>query len=151
MDEIKREMTFEEEAGLYRTEAGWILAEEKPGAEPPFVNNVLRRGLRLIKLALERIDFLKLDVDYYKLKLENLPQNGWISVKDRLPDVEGFYLTYTPDGNWSGVLHYSVKYQAFNTYDTLTPEEAQVVKLTDITHWMPLPEPPKEDEDAKAD
>lgn len=129
MDEIKRELTFEEEADLYRTEVGWILAEEKPGAEPPFVNNVLRRGLRLIKLALERIDFLKLDVDYYKFKLEKLPQNGWISVKDRLPEKSGTYIVHSgAGGRWNG-RSLSMK----------------------VSNWMPLPEPPKEDEDAKAD
>lgn len=75
-------------------------------------------------------------IDY----LRTMPQNRWISVKDRLPEIGKSVLIYYP--KWDG-------------------DEIQVAKLEDdgmmfdicgefnigtgaITHWMPLPEPPKE-------
>lgn len=68
------------------------------------------------------------------------PVNQWISVKERLPEIEKSVLIYYP--KWDG-------------------DEIQVAKLEGdgmmfdicgefnigtgvITHWMPLPEPPKD-------
>lgn len=68
---------------------------------------------------------------------------GWISVKDRLPKIDGQYLVYTECGdmfnaefdrdcgefgNWHGYYH--------PDWD----------KYEGITHWMPLPELPKDGE-----
>ena len=70
------------------------------------------------------------------------PVNQWISVKDRLPEIGKSVLVYYP--KWDG-------------------DEIQVAKLEDdgmmfdicgefnigtgvITHWMPLPKPPKDGE-----
>ena len=73
----------------------------------------------------------------------------WISVKDRLPvqphnrvDEQGRYW-FTPDidcivydGKIVFAAHYSFQNKSFWYSDTLHP-------LKNITHWMPLPEPPK--------
>jgi len=92
---------------------------------------------------------------------EQKTAGGWISVEDRLPeggfagnliyDTEGQieickgYCTFTgPDGSKEyfpdtqfvfNLLHNEVK-------ETKTPDLAD---YTHITHWMPCPEPPKED------
>lgn len=47
----------------------------------------------------------------------------WISVKDRLPEAPGYYLTWGSCG--PEVLHFAFRWRA------------------DVTHWMPLPEAPK--------
>lgn len=76
----------------------------------------------------------------------------WISVKDRLPDIDKTTSNYERIGviaygkGWSksgyriyertlvrGKTDYRWKYP----WDRISDEE--------ITHWMPLPEPPKED------
>lgn len=64
----------------------------------------------------------------------------WISVKDRLPDGEciaGCFQTYTPCYK-EMIIGYIEKvddhYEAENDYEL----------LQFVTHWMPLPEPPKE-------
>ena len=56
-----------------------------------------------------------------------IPQ--WISVKDRLPENRGYYLWYGED------LGIDVEYYLSGT-------DAGYL----YTHWMPLPEPPKENE-----
>lgn len=52
-------------------------------------------------------------------------QNRWISVEDRLPEKAGRYLVSTQRMVY--VMHF----------------EAEKFIFSDITHWMPLPEPPK--------
>jgi hypothetical protein len=53
--------------------------------------------------------------------------NDWISVKDRLPEADGRYLVIEKHySNWMGVS--SMRQGTFDI---------------PITHWMPLPEPPK--------
>lgn len=65
----------------------------------------------------------------------------WISVKDRLPTTSKRVLTYRKDngvsiGFWGNLQWSDVYYN---------------VLLSEVTHWMPFPEPPEEykDEEAK--
>lgn len=84
-------------------------------------------------------DVAKLTVENEKL-LNKKAKIQWVSVKDRLPEIGKSVLIYYP--KWDG-------------------DEIQVAKLEDdgmmfdicgefnigtgvVTHWMPLPEPPKE-------
>ena len=78
----------------------------------------------------------------------------WISVKDRLPEEDGSYLVYSNSfGN-----HKSVKLRWFakdaemaGAYDIagqknvwyLYDSECGYISINSVTHWMPLPEPPK--------
>lgn len=66
--------------------------------------------------------------------------NGWISVKDRLPKENGPILM------WSGRLEdvptcAAAGYELWNWSTEHTPHD---YRLFEITHWMPLPEPPEE-------
>ena len=62
----------------------------------------------------------------------------WISVKERLPEDRKPVLVYTGGG-------FICKAYWFNTNDSI--EWISFVNFEDIeeyvTHWMPLPEPPK--------
>ncbi len=64
-----------------------------------------------------------------QLAADELHKRQWISVEDRLPEPMYQVLIYTDDG-WIGVdaLDYN---EEFREYDY-------------VTHWQPLPEPPKE-------
>ena len=62
----------------------------------------------------------------------------WISVSERLPESSCECLVATNIGGIYQV-NYSHRYKAFNALDT---DEAKYAMLT-VTHWMPLPEPPK--------
>lgn len=66
---------------------------------------------------------------------------GWISVKDRLPKVETEVLLVFPHNMAVGCIN-SRGYWKVNSGDdwyTFVADEE-----TEPTHWMPLPEPPKE-------
>ena len=62
----------------------------------------------------------------------------WISVKDRLP--EGWVLSFCR-GKAVDVLKYDSQMQC---WDSQYPKHCY--RSGYVTHWMPLPEPPKEDE-----
>lgn len=76
----------------------------------------------------------------------------WISVEDELPSKNGFYLVFFP-------------YKYERRGQTLLPVKENIIEIlrwyknrfgsqdlnliypiTSITHWMPLPKPPKEEE-----
>jgi hypothetical protein len=76
---------------------------------------------------------------------DNLLANGvtvqeWISVKDRLPDREGWYITMTnATGRCNGILPQEFVIRngvgKWRYRDRYSPWE--------ITHWQPMPQPPK--------
>lgn len=67
----------------------------------------------------------------------------WINVKDKLPDKQDCYLTYynTNDYCIIDISGWDMKKQMFVYLDP----EYYGDENENITHWMPLPEPPKED------
>lgn len=67
---------------------------------------------------------------------------GWISVKDRLPERSGDVLVCCGE-HYMNVFSYSWRHKAFNAFDDLPTSEN---RIESVTHWMPLPEPPEEDE-----
>ena len=74
-----------------------------------------------------------------KAKDINVP-TPWISVKDRLPDESEEYLVFSKRG-YRSVLDYSTRHKEFNAKDT----DKKPLHAIEVTHWMPLPEPPKEE------
>ena len=71
--------------------------------------------------------------------------DNWISVKDRLPSKEDYYLIY-PEGKYAGVGADFWPYDDFrghkkNTFE-ITSEFDDVTQVY-VTHWMPLPNPPE--------
>lgn len=63
-------------------------------------------------------------------KIANLEQQRWVSVKDRLPDKIGKVLVV--DNGKVDINSWAGKYEGWYYVNK------------NITHWMPLPEPPKE-------
>jgi len=74
-----------------------------------------------------------------KAKDTNVPTK-WVSVKDRLPEHGKRYLIYatSEDGN-----EHHITIAAYGGHFALSGRCA----YWKVTHWMPLPEPPKENED----
>lgn len=69
----------------------------------------------------------------------------WISVKDRLPEepLSGIYsdtvLACDVEDGYPFLAVYVPKYNSWHEHD-----EAPEGKISVITHWMPLPNPPQE-------
>lgn len=91
---------------------------------------------------------------YDDCPLPDVEPEGWISVKDKLPEPEQDVLVIAH--GWSGRLLYIGSYQrmeAETSWLTGVTSKASdwslwgwsYLREPEVTHWMPLPEPPKED------
>ena len=70
--------------------------------------------------------------------IEVKPDKDWISVKDRLPENDGLYIVCKT------VMGHRIVFEASwrgNEWLSVVKD----LKLDYITHWQPLPEPPKEE------
>lgn len=76
------------------------------------------------------------------------PSRRWIPVTERLPENNGRYLVIHPLHNrmpWITVMYFGVP----DGYDKgicfyIADDEWGDIPCDCVTHWMPLPEPPKE-------
>ena len=68
----------------------------------------------------------------------------WISVKDRLPEEEGWYLVYTTPKREHKSINKAMfcKGYAWGNFEPYWRGAGG--HWANVTHWMPLPEPPKE-------
>ena len=68
----------------------------------------------------------------------------WISVEDRLPENDVMVIGFTPcDGfMFVGYYHEEPKYD-WKAWMIITAMRSTKVMKKKVTHWMPLPEPPK--------
>lgn len=99
---------------------------------------VKNNGLAIrLNLAYYEIESLR---KLYSIALKAQSKQEWISCDDRLPETDGYYLVYGVEYDFSsgeeipycGILQYSLKHKAWNTKAPIN-----------VTHWQPLPEPPK--------
>ena len=107
-------------------------------------------------VALEAVNTILFDGKTIMQWIEEIKATRWISVKDRLPDVSGLYIvccndegSYYGEGIWyaSGVIVCADTYVDKNGRVTWNWCEGATEYDLDgiVTHWMPLPEPPKEE------
>ena len=82
----------------------------------------------------ERFALTKNDIYEFGQLYDEVTKPRWISVEDELPEVCVVVLTTTPHGT-QRVGFYEDGWWLANTPD--------LVRLGSITHWMPLPLPPK--------
>jgi hypothetical protein len=61
----------------------------------------------------------------------------WISVKDQLPEIGRWNLVFS----WMGPIIASYFKDGF--YCMQLNQPGLKMAVSDVTHWMPLPEPPK--------
>lgn len=74
---------------------------------------------------------------------------GWIPVTERLPNCNGCYLVWRPHFFGGEIGMPSICYfDGSNTWhDSYGVDFERILHPEEVTHWMPLPEPPKEDEE----
>lgn len=97
-------------------------------------NAVVKTGIDVDKDELVRA--LNYDRSQYeKGYRDGLKASKWISVKERLPEVEADILAYIGEGSFV---------VCWMTHDGYWQCPAYLMDKDDVTHWMPLPRPPKE-------
>ena len=117
--------------------------------------------IELIKRA--RSDFWldRFNSDYYGFVADHLITNGvtiqqWIPVTERLPDEDGKYLVFEKSGGRTNtsILRFAKDARKVDKYDFKGrwknawyeyDSEWGHYTVGSVTHWMPLPEPPKEE------
>jgi hypothetical protein len=62
----------------------------------------------------------------------------WISVNDRMPEDGQEVIIYSEGGKVEAGVYYSNEF-GFDYYDVSIRDI-----IVNVTHWMPLPEPPKD-------
>lgn len=75
--------------------------------------------------------------------LDYVPRQQWISVKDRLPEEGQHVLTYVKFPEFAGFCAWECHMTNVRIGDGWV--EDVTTSRGVITHWMPLPEPPKEE------
>lgn len=70
-------------------------------------------------------------------ELDDIVIRQWISVKDRLPEDDAHYLVWVSDACTVERAMY------YGDGEWLTEELDNLTRY--VTHWMPMPEPPKEE------
>lgn len=90
-------------------------------------------------------------VNNYAARLMMLPsaQPGWIPCSERLPNCNGVYLVWRPHF-WGGEIGMPAicYFDGQNTWhDSYGVDFERVLHPDDVTAWMPLPEPYKEEQD----
>lgn len=73
----------------------------------------------------------------------------WVSVKDRLPEAKGHYLAIGKLNYAHGGTNESNDGDARRNMVIAYFDSTGLFNHPDITHWMPLPEPPKEETDGQ--
>ena len=88
--------------------------------------------------------FCKAVEDVLKILKNGVTVQEWISVDDRLPENDVMVIGYTPcDGfMFVGYYHEEPKYD-WKVWKIVTAMRSTKVMTKKVTHWMPLPQPPK--------
>ena len=91
-------------------------------------------------MLLHQSDAIELLVGALRDAIAKVPK--WISVKERLPEEHGIYLAH--------IVHRYCKIDSYSRvaveYFSRDGKWDSLPDLYEVTHWMPLPEPPEEGE-----
>ena len=120
---------------MTREDAIEILRKNRPTSDPRPCGMELCDAVDMAISALRQQDATDKDV------------GKWISVKDRLPDYMGEVLVIV-----SGKPHENITLDGAYEIAEYDPVEGWILEMWPewcsgvVTHWMPLPEPPEEDD-----
>lgn len=109
---------------------GFLIAEKV--CSDAFKDEITDRKIAL----LTAIDALEQD-----LTVEAEPDNGWISVKDRMPDDKKRYLICTVSRRRVDIAYYQPTGDKYSNHEPFW--QGSNCRFSTVTHWRPLPEPPE--------
>lgn len=84
----------------------------------------------------DRIEQLQAENERLRTALDK----EWINVEDRLPERAGYYLVVL-NGNHTSYALFNSKMKHHPAMWTSRQQD----RTSEVTHWQPLPEPPKEE------
>ena len=94
-------------------------------------------AIEIYEKAVCRLDHNEITVGEFEAEIAILkdvePAQKWIPVAERLPEKDGIYLTFNKKKQY--------EFHFFQTGKRMWPA---VWDEDGVTHWMPLPNPPKE-------
>ena len=76
--------------------------------------------------------------DVVEQEQESKPTNGWISVNDRLPEVGGYVVCIAKRNPFSRFMPMVARIEKNGWVNPMTEQY-----ISEVTHWQPMPEPPK--------
>ena len=77
--------------------------------------------------------------DVVEQEQESKPLNGWISAQDRLPEVGGYVVCIAKRNPFSRFMPMAARIEKNGWVNPITEQY-----ISEVTHWMPLPELPEE-------
>ena len=108
---------------------------------------------KLVELLITAKDLVTLSRQADYLIANGVTVQEWISVKDGLPDEDGKYLVFEQSGGRTvtSVLRFAKDARKVDRYDFSRRKNAWYEYdsewghyiVNSVTHWMPLPKPPK--------
>lgn len=85
------------------------------------------------------LDYIDEAADAIEELVSNADKFKWISTAERQPEESGAYLCRTAKRVYL-VVNYSKRHNTWNAFDS----EDEPKHAMEVTHWLPLPEPPEE-------
>lgn len=99
----------------------------------------------MIKMSEMKFDITKVvDGAIKEFKRKGYNVSKWISCKDKMPEEYKTVLVYEKD---YGVMIGELEKKFFDTRYFIARKSGMILRTTEVTHWQPLPEPPKEEEE----
>ena len=75
---------------------------------------------------------------------------GWISVKDRLPELDETVLCYSRikdlDGDCYNIISIGKRFVSYTQESVFLADAGSFADIEEILFWMPLPESPKSED-----
>ena len=153
--DVKDWSTSRRDAWIYAIVFGWDEAEESVARRHQWDAEDIERAHRLHKQWQQVSELID------SQQLADLPR--WIPVTERLPETSGVYLAWMqwdltdPDDKPSAYpIEYDDEEEAFGWWKSYFDPESlgwageEFIRYEGVTHWMPLPQPPKEASHADA-
>lgn len=101
-----------------------------------FEKNIHESGITSYKQRLKSGEYAYEHIEFaWEMWQARAAQSEWISVEERLPEVNGTYLGFNNNAGMVG----AVKFYKCHTGKGLFHDH----RILNVTHWQPLPEPPE--------
>ncbi len=125
-DELKERCRACSQGCIYPSECSYF-------DKPPLrcMRQLLSEAADALEELQRAVNFHKFNSEFWEDKYNSLADEKWIPVTERLPEEDGFTLIFTAHGH-AGVCYFTNGWWGGYGMDG-------------ITHWMPLPQPPKEE------